>query len=80
MELYFKSRDNDKINKTWTRSDTGKTIFPNELLRNGNVVAQLDDNVTRAEINMPDGKTMYAEFDVDSKTASKALLQKSKYK
>lgn len=56
--------------KLWIRSDTGKAVLPNELIKYGDNAMQLDGNVTRADIKMPDGKTMYAEVDVKRKTGS----------
>lgn len=54
----------------WFRSDTGKEITPDELLKHGNITAQIDGNVARAEFCLSDGQAMYAEFDMENNQIS----------
>lgn len=54
----------------WFRSDTGKEITPVELLKHGNITAQIDGNVARAEFCLSDGQAMYAEFDMENNQIS----------
>ncbi|ABX41309.1 SIR2 family NAD-dependent protein deacylase [Lachnoclostridium phytofermentans] len=60
--------------KTWIRSDTRKGVSSNELIKCGDVVTQLDGNVVRAEVDMPDGKSIYAEFNIDRNEVSNVVI------
>lgn len=50
----------------WYRSDTGEEVRPDQLLKIGNTTAQIDGNIARAEILLPNGKTMYTEYDIET--------------
>lgn len=52
------------------RSDTGEEILPTELLRFGNMTAQIDGTVARVEVCKPNGKKVYAELDAKNNSAS----------
>lgn len=66
----YLDKNDSKMGKTWICSDIGKAVSPNELIKYGDGIIQLDDNVIRTEVNMPDGKPIYAEFDTDRNEAS----------
>lgn len=72
LKLYFSK--NNKTN-SWYRSDTGKKVSPTELLKYGNVTAQLDGTVARVEVCKPDGKTAYAEIDIKNNSASRIVAE-----
>lgn len=57
----------------WFRFDTGKEVSPDELIKNGNITAQLDGNIARAEMILPNNKTVYAEFDVHKNQVSNVV-------
>ena len=54
----------------WFRADTGKEITSDELLKQGNITAQIDGNVARAEFCLSDGQAMYAEFNMENNQIS----------
>ena len=77
LKLYF-SKNNTNIkndSKKWYRSDTGEEIFPTELLKYGNITAQIDGTVARAEILKPDGTVVYAEIDAEKGSASNIVAE-----
>ena len=49
----------------WFRSDTGEEVLPTQLIKSNNITAQLDGAMGRIETTLENGKTMYAEFDID---------------
>ena len=59
----------------WFRSDTGEEVRPDQLIMHGNVTAQLDGNITRSEIILPDGKSMYSEFNIEKQEISNIKLE-----
>lgn len=69
-QYHAESRENTQrgstSNHTWYRSDTGEEIHPDQLLKIGNTTAQLDGNIARAEILLPNGKTIYTEYDMET--------------
>lgn len=67
--------DNTPTKKKWFRADTGKEITPDELLTHGNITAQIDGNVARVESCLPDGKTIYAEFNIDGNEISNIVSE-----
>lgn len=77
LKLYFSKNsmkvDNDS--KKWYRSDTGEEVLSTELLKYGNLTAQIDGTVARAEVRKPDGKTIYAEIDMKNNSASNIVAE-----
>ena len=59
----------------WYRSDTGKEVLPTELLKYGNMTAQIDGTVARVEVCKPDGKTIYTEIDTKNNSASHIVAE-----
>lgn len=51
--------------KKWFRFDTGNEVRPDELIVCENITAQLEENIARAEVKLPDNKTLYAEYDIE---------------
>lgn len=77
LKLFF-SKSNMQVEKSsseWYRSDTGKEILPTDLLKYGNVTAQIDGTVARAEICKPNGKTIYAEIDTKNNSVSHIISE-----
>ena len=77
LKLYF-SKNNMKIENSpskWYRSDTGKEVLPTELLKYGNMTAQIDGTVARVEVCKPDGKTIYTEIDTKNNSASHIVAE-----
>jgi len=79
---WLKKKDYEKINdnnmqtiKTWTRSDTGKVVTPNDLIKQGNTMLQIDGDEARCEIKTPDGKIIYAEFDINSNGVKNIVIK-----
>jgi hypothetical protein len=71
-----KSNDNNmQTINTWTRSDTGKVVTPDELIKQGNTMLQIDGDEARCEIKTSDGKIMYAEFDINSNAAKNIVIE-----
>lgn len=77
LKLYFtKSNMKDEnVSSKWYRSDNGKEILPTELLKHGNVTAQIDGTVARVEVCKPDGKTIYAEMDTKNNAVSHIVAE-----
>ena len=69
MHFFNNSTNNPQIVNKWFRSDTGKEISPNELLKLGNITAQIEGNMARVEVTKPDGETIYAEMDIEKDEA-----------
>lgn len=59
----------------WFRADTKQEIKPNELIEYGNMSAQLDGSVMRAEVVLPNKQTVYAEFDSDKNMISHVVAE-----
>ncbi len=59
----------------WFRSDNGEEVRSDQLIVYGNVTAQLDNNIARGEIKLLNGKTMYAEFDIEKNELSNIKLE-----
>lgn len=59
----------------WYRSVTGKEVLPTELLKYGNMTAQIDGTVARVEVCKPDGKTIYTEIDTKNNSASHIVAE-----
>lgn len=61
-----KQTDGEPVEKQrWFRSDTGEEVLPNQLVKTENATLQLDGNIGRMEMVMPDGKSMYVEYDIE---------------
>lgn len=77
LKRYFSKCNMIVENKAtkWYRSDTGKEILPTELLKHGNVTAQIDGTVARAQICKPDGKTVYAEIDTKNNSVRNIVAE-----
>lgn len=78
LKHYFMRKNNNnsmqKAN-TWTRSDTGGAISPNELIKHHNTVTQIDGNIARTEIHAPEGKTIYAEVDLNNNAVKHVSIE-----
>lgn len=52
----------------WYRSDTNQEISPQDVLQLFDNKVQLDGNIARFEKTLPDGNTIYSEYDFESGT------------
>lgn len=59
------SGDQKSRQKKWFRYDTGREVKPDELIVSENITVQLDENIARAEVRLPDNETIYAEYDIE---------------
>ena len=59
----------------WFRSDTGEEVLPTQLIKSNNITAQLDGAMGRIETTLENGKTMYAEFDIDKDEATNIVSE-----
>jgi len=50
----------------WVIKGSNKEITNNELIKSENTVLQIDGNIARAEVAMPDGNKIYAEYDFNT--------------
>jgi hypothetical protein len=67
LKMYYcKNYSSKPINsERWFRSDNGEEISADNLIKYGNITAQIDRNIARVEVKKPDGETFYAEYDTD---------------
>lgn len=77
---WLRKKDYEKINdmhsiKSWTRSDTGKVVTPDELITQGNTKLQIDGDEARCETKTPDGKILYAELSISNNGAKNILIE-----
>lgn len=72
LNKYYSSINNNnfQITNSWVHSGTKNEVSPDELIKNGNTVTQLDGNKIRAEVNISDDNPIYAEFDIERNQAS----------
>ena len=77
LKMYFSKSniDVEKGSNKWYRSDTGEEILPTELLKYGNITAQIDGTFVRFELCKPDGKTIYAETNTKDNSVSRIVAE-----
>lgn len=77
LKLYFSksNMDVERGSNKWYRSDTGEEILPTELLKYGNITAQIDGTFVRFELCKPDGKTIYAETNTKDNSVSRIVAE-----
>lgn len=73
LDKYFDSSEQKspstepKGEARWFRADTKEEVKRDQLIRYGNITAQIDGSVGRMQVALPDGKTVYSEYDIEKK-------------
>lgn len=73
LDKYFDSSEQKspstepKGEARWFRADTKEVVKRDQLIRYGNITAQIDGSVGRMQVALPDGKTVYSEYDIEKK-------------